>query len=157
MRFDNCAGFLISTDATVAPCNVTATVVNSTTICVKWDGLDPCRHVNGRIVMYRVWYTEVASGVVQSKDEAEVWNVMNAVTSLTGLTPSTNYSIQVAAVNGEGDVGLYSDPLTTQTCKFYMINISYMWLPKSLQCYSACTAKHNSGYHNSHIHLPVLD
>ena len=128
----NCAGFLISADATVAPHSVIATVVNSTVISVRWDGLDPCRRVNGRIVMYRVQYTEVTSGVVQSKDEAGVWNAMNVVTSLTGLTPSTSYSIEVAAVNEEGDVGLYSGLLTTQTCKFYMINISYMWLPPNL-------------------------
>ena len=132
MRFDNCAGFLISADATVAPHSVIATVVSSTVISVRWDGLDPCRRVNGRIVMYRVRYTEVTSGVVQSKDEAGVWNAMNVVTSLTGLTPSTSYSIEVAAVNEEGDVGLYSGLLTTQTCKLYMINISYMWLPPNL-------------------------
>ena len=108
----------ISTDATVAPRNVMATVVNSTVISVQWDRLDPCRHVNGRIHIFRIQYTEVASGVVQSKDEAGVWDVDNQVTSLTGLTPSTNYSIQVAAVNEEGDVGVYSDPLTRQTCKF---------------------------------------
>ena len=84
--------------------------MSSTVISVQWDGLDPCRHVNGLIVLYRVQYTEVASGVVQSKDVTGEWNVMNAVTSLTGLTPSTSYSIQVAAVNEEGDVGLYSVP-----------------------------------------------
>ena len=106
------------TGATVAPRSVTATVVSSTVISVQWDGLDPCRHVNGLIVLYRVQYTEVASGVVQSKDEAGEWDVMTAETSLTGLTPSTSYSIQVAAVNGEGDVGLYSHPLTRQTSMF---------------------------------------
>ena len=89
--------------------------MSSTVISVQWDGLTPCRHVNGLIVLYRVQYTEVASGVVQSKDVAGEWNVMNAETSLTGLTPSTSYSIQVAAVNEEGDVGLYSDPLIVQT------------------------------------------
>ena len=104
----------IFTDATVAPRSVTATVVSSTAISVQWDGLTPCRHVNGLIVLYRVQYTEVVSGVVQSKDEAGEWHVMNAETSLTGLTPSTSYSIQVAAVNEEGDVGLYCDPLIVQ-------------------------------------------
>ena len=92
--------------------------MSSTVISVEWDDLDPCRHVNGLIVLYRVQYTEVASGVVQSKDVAGEWNVMNAESSLTGLTPSTSYSIQVAAVNEEGDVGLYSEPLTRQTSKF---------------------------------------
>ena len=113
-------GHTISTGATVAPRSVTATVVSSTVISVQWDGLDPCRHVNGLIVLYRVQYTEVASGVVQSKDVAGEWNVMNAETSLTGLTPSTSYSIQVAAVNVEGDVGLYSHPLTRQTSKLFL-------------------------------------
>ena len=109
----------ISTGATVAPRSVRATVVSSTVISVQWDGLDPCRHVNGLIVLYRVQYTEVDSGVVQSKDETGEWNVMNAVTSLTGLTPSTSYSIQVAAVNEEGDVGLYSVPTNQLTSGVY--------------------------------------
>ena len=121
----------ISTGATVAPRSVTTTVVSSTVISVQWDGLDPCRHVNGLIDMYRVQYTEVASGVVQSKDVAGEWNVMNAETSLTGLTPSTIYSIQVAAVNEEGDVGLYSTshPLTRQTSKLNMPIFPIIWLP----------------------------
>ena len=110
-------GATISTGATVAPYNIIATVVNSTVIIVWWTSLNPCRHVNGLIVLYRVQYTEVASDVVQSKDEAGEWNMIVRV-SLTGLTPSTNYSIQVAAVNEEDDVGLYSEPLTRQTSKF---------------------------------------
>ena len=36
-------------------------------------------------------------------------------TDLTGLTPSTNYSIAVAAVNEQGTVGLYSDPIVIET------------------------------------------
>ena len=115
----------ISPDATAAPRSVTSTVVSSTVISVQWDGLDPCRHVNGLIVLYRVQYTEVASGVVQSKDVAGEWNVMNAETSLTGLTPSTSYSIRVAAVNVEDDVGLYSHPLTRQTSRFNDIPLLY--------------------------------
>ena len=128
-------GVTLSTDAAVAPRSVTTTVVSSTVISVQWDGLDPCRHVNGLIVLYRVQYTEVASGVVQSKDEAGEWNVMNAETSLTGLTPSTSYSIQIAAVNEEGDVGLYSHPLTRQTCTFsipFPIRLYYPQIPLTL-------------------------
>ena len=124
-------GHTISTDATAAPRSVTATVVSSTVISVQWNGLDPCRHVNGLIVLYRVQYTEAASGVVQSKVVAGEWN---AETSLTGLTPSTSYSIQVAAVNEEDDVGLYSHPLTRQTSRFHSIaTVSCMVTPKSLQ------------------------
>ena len=36
-------------------------------------------------------------------------------TALTGLTPSTNYSISVAGVNQQGDVGVYSQPATVRT------------------------------------------
>ena len=90
-----------------------ATFVNSTVITVQWIGLEPCRHANGRIVSYRVQYT--ASGVVKSVNVPGEWNVLNAMTSLTGLTPFTNYSIQVAAVNEEDEVGDYSDPLVRQT------------------------------------------
>ena len=108
-------GVPISTDATVAPQSVMATVVSSTVITVQWNGLDPCRHVNGLIEMYRVLYIEVDSGVVQSKFVAGEWDVVKAETSLTGLTPFTNYSIQVAAVNEKNDVGVYSDPLVKQT------------------------------------------
>ena len=89
--------------------------MSSTVISVQWDGPEPCRHANGRIVLYRIQYTEVASGVVQSKDEAGDWNVVGVETSLTGLTPSTSYSIQLAAVNEEDEVGVYSDPLTRRT------------------------------------------
>ena len=104
-----------SIGATVAPRNIMTTAESSTVITVQWDGLTPCRHANGLIVLYRVQYTEVDSGVVQSKDVAGEWDIMDAETSLTGLTPSTNYSIQVAAVNQEGDVGLYSNSLTERT------------------------------------------
>ena len=97
------------------PRNVTAKVVSSTVISVQWDGLTPCSQVNGLIVDYRVQYTAESSGVVQSIDVTGEWNVMKAQTSLTGLAPYTNYSIQVAAVNVQGDVGLFSDPIITQT------------------------------------------
>ena len=46
--------FTFYAGATVAPHNVMATVMSSTVIYVQWDGLDPCRHVNGLIVLYRV-------------------------------------------------------------------------------------------------------
>ena len=36
-------------------------------------------------------------------------------TALTGLTPSTNYSISVAGVNQQGDVEVYSQPVTVRT------------------------------------------
>ena len=105
--------FSVSTGAAVAPSNVEAVVVSSTNISVQWDGLNPCRHVNGNITLYRVRYTKT-DGVVRIKDEPGEYD-MNMKILLTGLTPFTSYSIQVTAVNEEGDVGVYSDPLTRQT------------------------------------------
>ena len=66
------------------------------------------------IVKYIVQYTAESSGVVQSIDVAGEWNVTKAQTSLTGLTPYTNYSTKVPAMNEQGDVGLYSYPITAQ-------------------------------------------
>ena len=101
----------------MAPHNVRATVVSSTVISVQWDGLSPCSQVNGLIVEYRVQYTAESSGVVQSIDQTGEWNVTGAEASLTGLTPYTNYSIQVAAVNEDGDVGHYTVLTTVQTAE----------------------------------------
>ena len=36
-------------------------------------------------------------------------------TLLSELTPFTNYSIQIAAVNEEGDIGVFSYPIMIQT------------------------------------------
>ena len=99
-----------------APGNVTAEAVSSTEISVQWSGLSNCRLVNGRIVRYKVQFT--ARGRTETRErelrEGEDWRSGGDI-SLTGLTPSTNYSIAVAAVNVHRDIGLYSDPVTIQT------------------------------------------
>ncbi|CAI8022098.1 Receptor-type tyrosine-protein phosphatase F [Geodia barretti] len=94
---------------------VTVGSLSSTVISVQWSGLSPCRLVNGVIVRYRVQYRAKSSGVVAgSKEVAGNWS-SGAETELSGLTPSTNYSIAVAAVNEQGDVGVYSHPVTVRT------------------------------------------
>ena len=109
--FHSFSSSLPNKDASVAPRNVRAIVVNSTVISVQWDGLTSCRHVNGRIKWYRVQYTSESSGVVQSKDEDGRWGYTGMESSLIGLTPYTNYTIRVAAVEVLGYVGLYSHPI----------------------------------------------
>jgi hypothetical protein len=96
------------------PGRVTARSLSSTVISVQWSGLSPCRLVNGVIVRYRVQYRAQFSGLVGSKEVTGNWS-SGAETELTGLTPSTNYSIAVAAVNEQGDVGDYSRPVTVRT------------------------------------------
>ena len=106
----------LCTGTAIAPSNVRATVESSTVVSVQWDGLTPCRLVNGLIVKYRVQYTAQPDGMTQSIDQTATGDYKTgAETSLTGLTSFTNYSIRVAAVNEEGDVGIYSGPVTEQT------------------------------------------
>ena len=48
--------------------------------------------------------------------------------TLIGLTPFTNYSIQIAAVNEEGDVGVYSEAeyvMTDEDSKPTEVHIMY--------------------------------
>ena len=101
----------------MAPRNVRVTTVGSTVLSVQWDGLQPCTGANGLIVKYRVQWTAEPSGVMQSIVQTGGWNVTAAKASLTGLSPYTNYTITVAAVNAVGDVGLYSNSITHQTAE----------------------------------------
>ena len=111
-----CFSLHVCTGAAVAPSNVRAAAESSTVISVQWDGLTPCRLVNGLIVNYRVQYTPQSDGMTQSIDQTAAGDYKTgAETSLTRLTPFTDYSNSVAAVNEEGDVGIYSDPITEQT------------------------------------------
>ncbi|CAI8013530.1 Receptor-type tyrosine-protein phosphatase F, partial [Geodia barretti] len=104
------------TSAGEAPGDVRAEAESPTEISVQWSGLSNCRLVNGPITQYRVQFT--ANGRAETVDQVlgdgEDWMSGGRVT-LTGLTSLTNYSISVAAVNENGDVGLYSDPLTVLT------------------------------------------
>ena len=96
------------------PLNISGRALNTTAISVQWSGLSPCRLVNGLIVKYRVQYRALSGGMVQSKEVAGNWS-LGAETELTGLTPSTYYSIAVAAVNTENDTGVYSDAVIIST------------------------------------------
>ena len=97
--------------------NFRATAQSSSSISVQWNGLTPCKDVNGLIVEFRVQYRALPSGPVQTVSPAvqpEMWN-MPVEVLLTGLTPITNYSIQAAPVNDQSQVGSYSGPVVTQT------------------------------------------
>ena len=117
----------VYTEAAVAPSNVSATTTSSTAISVEWEGLPQCELVNGLIVKYRVVY-RAETGGVQSTEQSGTWDSSSNV-SLSGLTPSTNYFIQVAAVNEEGDVGQYSHTISVRT---RLLCIDYSW-----QCVAA--------------------
>ena len=103
-----------------APDNVRAEAVSSTEISVQWNGLSTCRLVNGLIVSYRVHFTVDDTTDTRERElrNGEDWSSGGDIL-LTGLSPFTIYSIEVAAVNDNGDIGPHSDPITTMThpCK----------------------------------------
>ena len=97
----------------------------SSTLTLSVHGLTKCRYLNGLIDMYRVQYSTKPNGTVQTqntsiqrRDPVLEHNQPPKITvMLTGLTPYTAYSIQVAEVSMQGDVGPYSDIIVAQTAE----------------------------------------
>ena len=80
--------------------------MTSSSITVQWGAVD-CIHHNGDITGYTVRYG------VQGSVSTQINNGIGAaatMTTISGLMPSTTYSIEVAAVNSAG-TGVYSTPL----------------------------------------------
>ena len=79
----------------------------SITISVQWE-MVPCTDQNGAITSYSVRYVETESGSTQTVNTTERELVISRVST------STNYSVEVAAVNSAG-TGVYSDPIFVTT------------------------------------------
>ena len=79
--------------------------VTSSSITVQWGPVD-CADRNGDITGYSVQYEEVESGSTQNMS---VSGDSATETTISGLMPSTTYSMEVAAVNSAGP-GTYSVP-----------------------------------------------
>ena len=99
---------------------------------MQWKTIAICEYLNGPIDKYIVQYTSQPNGTLQSKEKttdkrsrSQQWR-MNI--SLTELTPHTNYSIQIAALNTQGNVGRYSAPIIGQTDEDSKLEIFYMIL-----------------------------
>ena len=91
----------VCTGAAIPPANVIVSIINSTSIFVQWDIINPCRAMNGLITSYSIRYRVQPNGqTTLQSDGLEI--------TLTELTPFTEYSIEVAAVNENDDVGVYS-------------------------------------------------
>ena len=84
--------------------------VTSSTITVQWGEVD-CIHHNGDITGYSVQYGVVGSGSTRTMS---VSGASVTETTISSLMSSTNYSIQVAAVNS-ADTGKYTDPIIVET------------------------------------------
>ena len=89
---------------TFAPGGLTITSVESRSGNLVW-GTVPCPQQGGPVAGYRLRYSNGTS----------ITETVARQHSLTGLTPFTCYSVQVAAVN-DGGTGPYSAPaLTVET------------------------------------------
>ena len=105
----------VCTGPVIPPANVMATVVNSFSITVQWNApSNPCRAINGLITSYSIRYTIQPNGIPETTLQSDI--------TLTELTPFTEYSIKVAAVNENGDVGVYSEPEVVMTDEARMLS-----------------------------------
>ena len=127
------------------PSSVMVTGVTTTTVTVQWGPVEPCADQNGAITGYSVRYG--SETVYVSGDSS------GGMTTITDLTPSTTYSIQVAAETSAG-TGVYSsavDQMTKGVCVYCLrLHITFS---VSLSLCSSC----DSRLHNSHHHLSLLD
>ena len=101
-----CLGLFPSPAPNGAPSTLNSTSVESRSLTVLW-GTVPCPEQRGSITGYRLRYSNGTS-IVDTTGEGSRQHV------LTGLTPFTSYSVQVAAVNA-GGTGPYSTALIVET------------------------------------------
>ena len=91
-----------------APSNVRVTGVTSSSITVQWGEVE-CIDRNGEITGYSVRYTGSGGTDTRSVSVGDTRQ-----TTISGLTPSTDYTIEVAAVNSVG-TGPYSNGIVQRT------------------------------------------
>ena len=99
---------LFSTVPSNGPTSVRVTTVTASSITVQW-GEVPCLNRNGEITGYTT--RAVRNGVVEST--TNVPDIARGAT-ISGLSPSTQYIVQVAAVNVAG-TGPYSTSISIRT------------------------------------------
>ena len=99
-----CFLIIFPTVPSAAPTSVSASSA-STSITVQWGAVN-CIHRNGDITRYSVRYRVQGNG---STLTVSVLGGEATMTTISGLMPSTTYSIEVAAVNSAG-TGVDSDP-----------------------------------------------
>ena len=100
---------LSSTAPTRPPDGVSEVSVTANSITVQW-GEVPCIHHNGEITGYIVEVT--LSGMVFATENVNDGSARRGTVS--GLNPSTEYTVTVAAVNSAG-TGPFSDGISITT------------------------------------------
>ena len=90
-----------------------AVEISLTNITIAWDAVN-CTERNSNITGYVVRYTPPSASGNDSVMVAGTGDAGGMVT-IDGLTPSTRYSIQVAAVNSDGSIGVPTAFLSVNT------------------------------------------
>ena len=105
---------------------MTVTGVTSSTISVQWGSV-PCIHQNGDITGYSVQYEVMGSGNTQTMP---VSGAGTTQTTISGLIPSTTYSIEVTAVNNDliGQYSMVESALTEGLHLFFLGLYIYLLL-----------------------------
>ena len=98
--------------AATPPTDVKVTVQSFNSILVQWGPIKQCRDRNGNITGFHVRY-QTSNGSVEIEVVSGVGH-MGGEVLLEGLTSFTDYFIQVAAVNNQSDVGVFSTAMTIQ-------------------------------------------
>ena len=137
-----------------APTCVSVSEVTSTSITVQWGTVD-CIHRNGDITGYTVRYGVQGNGSTQT---VNVSGGGSTQTIIFGLNPSTNYTIEVAAVNSVG-TGVYNNVIfhLTQGRSSHKLLASISESANLLFCTYSSSPHPVSSVNNSHHHLPFLD
>ena len=101
--------------------------LNSTAITVQWGPVD-CIHRNGNITGYSVRYGEVGSAEGErTVDEMVSGDFSGGMYTISGLSPATPYTVEVAAETNAG-TGPYSQPVNTETPDSeYLHFLDCMW------------------------------
>ena len=102
----------ISSAPSAPPTSVSVSEVTSSSITVQWGPVD-CIHRNGDITGYSVQYGKVGSAEGERTLQI-VEGAMDRQATISGLTPSTEYTVSVAADNTAG-TGVYSDESVLET------------------------------------------
>ena len=105
-----------------APTSVSVSEVTSSNITIQWGAVN-CIHRNGDITGYSVRYGVQGSGSTQT---VSVSGGGATMITISELTPSTTYSIEMAAVNSAG-TGVYSTPLAAETPESKCAYLHVLW------------------------------
>ncbi|CAI8013812.1 Neogenin, partial [Geodia barretti] len=111
------------------PTDVVVRVESSTSITVQWGPVE-CRHQNGEITGYWVRYGEEGSSEEGRSVQMVSGDSSGGMTTVSGLTKETVYTVQVAAVTS-GGTGVYSDPLTIQTPDDVFLSLNGAVIPNN--------------------------